>query len=197
VNSASRLTTPRLIVRPYTAADAPAYLDLCLANREHLARFEADNPAREVSTLAEVEALLARYGEWASEGILFFGVFRAEDAALLAQVVLMLRNADLPEYEVGYIADHRHTGHGYVTEATRAVVGYAFSELGAKRVSARCSDENPPSQRVLERCGFTLEGILRDCNPRVPRLDGTPSSAMLYGVLRGEWEASPQQPGAI
>ncbi len=30
--------------------------------------------------------------------------------------------------------------------------------------------------------------VLRDCNPVIPRLDGSPSSEVVYGMLRGEWK---------
>jgi RimJ/RimL family protein N-acetyltransferase len=189
VDSRIVLSTPRLLVRPYAPEDANAYLDLCLANKTHLARFEWGNPALNVHTLADAAELLTWFGrQWAEDTNFFFGAWRKDDAALVAQVVLMPRNPDLPEYEVGYFVDHRHSGHGYVTEAARAVVDYAFETLGAWRVSARCSEENPPSQHVLKRCGFTLEGVLRDCNPYVRRPDGTPTSACVYGMVRGEWE---------
>ncbi|MFN8379284.1 MAG: GNAT family protein [Anaerolineae bacterium] len=183
------LTTPRLTVRPFGLDDAPAYLELSLANHEHLARFEPGNPARSVHTLADSEAVMRQYAaDWEADTIYFFGAWRQEDSALLAQVALMPYNPDLPEDEVGCFVDGRYEGQGYATESLRAVVDYAFRERGAKRVSCRCSDENVRSQRLIVRCGFTLEGILRDCNPYVPRVDGSASSEYVYGILRGEWE---------
>ena len=191
MNPTPILTTPRLIVRPFMPTDAPAYLELARANHEHLARFEPGNPARSVHTLADAEAVLRQYAaDWEAGTIFFFGAWRQVDGALLAQVALMPYNPDLPEDEVGCFVDGRYEGQGYATESLRAVVDYAFRERGAKRVSCRCSDENVRSQRLIARCGFTLEGILRDCNPYVPRADGSPSSEYVYGVLRGEWEGA-------
>lgn len=185
------LTTQRLILRPFTLDDAPAYLDLCSANHDHLARFEPGNPARTVHTLAEAEAVLGQYAaDWEAGRILFFGAWRREDGVLLAQAALMPYNPDLPEDEVGCFVDGRFEGQGYAAESLRAVVDYAFRERGAKRVTCRCSDENTRSQRLIVRCGFTLEGALRDCNPYVLRADGTASSELVYGMLRGEWEAA-------
>ena len=191
MNPTPILTTPRLIVRPFMPTDAPAYLELAHANHEHLARFEPGNPVRTVQTLADAEAVLRQYAaDWEAGTIFFFGAWRQVDGALLAQVALMPYNPDLPEDEVGCFVDGRYEGQGYATESLRAVVDYAFRGRGAKRVSCRCSDENVRSQRLIARCGFTLEGILRDCNPYVPRADGSPSSEYVYGVLRGEWEGA-------
>ena len=48
-----------------------------------------------------------------------------------------------------------------MTEALGAVVPYAFQTLGAPVLSARVFRENKASQRVLEKLGFTREGLLR------------------------------------
>ncbi len=186
---ATILTTPRLTLRPFTLADAPAYLEMSRANFDHLARFEPDNPARTVKTLADAETVMRQFAaEWKAGTLLFFGAWRTADSLLLAQAAIMPYNPDLPEDDVGCFVDFRFEGQGYASESLRAVTDYAFRERGAARVSTRCSDENVRSQRLIVRCGFTLEGILRDCNPYVPRLDGTPSSEYVYGMLRGEWE---------
>ena len=52
-------------------------------------------------------------------------------------------------------------GQGLMTEALGAVVPYAFQTLGAPVLSARVFRENKASQRVLEKLGFTREGLLR------------------------------------
>ena len=37
----------------------------------------------------------------------------------------------------------------------------AFERLAAHRVAIRCDDANTRSQRVAKRCGFEIEGVLR------------------------------------
>jgi RimJ/RimL family protein N-acetyltransferase len=60
----------------------------------------------------------------------------------------------------GYILTPRMWGQGYATEALRAIVQLAPS-LGVRRLHAICHTEHPASARVLEKCGFSLEGRLR------------------------------------
>ncbi len=60
-----------------------------------------------------------------------------------------------------YFVGEAFAGQGLMTEALGAVVPYAFQTLGAPVLSARVFRENKASQRVLEKLGFTREGLLR------------------------------------
>jgi RimJ/RimL family protein N-acetyltransferase len=60
----------------------------------------------------------------------------------------------------GYVFAKHAWGKGYATEALRAVVDVA-RVIGLIRLYALCHIENPASWRVLEKCGFTREGVLR------------------------------------
>ena len=55
---------------------------------------------------------------------------------------------------VGYGLVDPARGHGYATEALRALVGYAARQPAAKRVVADTTKDNVPSQRVLDKAGF-------------------------------------------
>lgn len=59
----------------------------------------------------------------------------------------------------GYVLARPHWGKGYASEALAAVVGLA-SRLEVQRLYALCHVAHPASARVLERSGFTLEGVL-------------------------------------
>ena len=58
------------------------------------------------------------------------------------------------EAEIGYWLGKDFWGKGYATEAVQSVVAYAFEELSLVRLWAGAYQENTPSQRVLEKCGF-------------------------------------------
>ena len=98
------------------------------------------------------------------------------------QVYVGVVSWDLPEFEIGYVADAGHEGRGYVAEAVWAVLRWVFADLG-RTGAPGMRRTNVRSARVAERCGFTLEGRLRQ-NHRNP--DGTLSDTLLYGLLRGE-----------
>src|SRR6266498_3640156 len=66
-----------------------------------------------------------------------------------------------PKVGIGYVAARAHWGNGYITEATRAIVEWAFQQPSIYRVYATTDVENVASQRVLEKVGMQCEGILR------------------------------------
>ena len=61
--------------------------------------------------------------------------------------------------DVGYWLGVKYWNKGYATEATRAVIDYAFTELGHDSLSAGARVTNPASRRILEKCGFQWTGV--------------------------------------
>ena len=64
--------------------------------------------------------------------------------------------------EIGYWIAISEVGHGYMTEAVRAVTEMAFSIMCARRVQIRADAANTRSRRVAELAGYELEGILKN-----------------------------------
>ena len=91
--------------------------------------------------------------------------------------------------ELGYALARRHWGHGYMTEAGRAVLDTAFKSLpNLERVQAAASARNQASIRVMQKLGMTCEGMIRHA-PRGLRLEAN-NAHVIYAVLREEWEQS-------
>lgn len=87
----------------------------------------------------------------------------------------------VPKFEVGYWCRRQLQGRGFVTEALVGITRFAFSLLGAHRLTSFTDSENVASGRVLERAGFALEGIMR--NYRITP-DGVLRSTCVYGITR-------------
>ncbi len=64
--------------------------------------------------------------------------------------------------EIGYWLRQDVQGRGIMTRATKALVDFAFDNLGLHRVEIRAATDNRKSRAVPERLGFTQEGVLRD-----------------------------------
>jgi RimJ/RimL family protein N-acetyltransferase len=178
------IDTERLFLRAYKAGDGPMCHAAAERNREHLAMYESENALMGIASDDEGEAIVRTFVElWNSGERYFLGVFVRDTGEWAGQVVVEPSDPRVPEYSVGYIADVDHEGRGYISEALQAVLSVLFNELGAHRVKSDCHENNTRSWRLLERCGFTREGHLRE-NRRNP--DGSFHGDYLYGILRGE-----------
>lgn len=94
--------------------------------------------------------------------------------------------------EVGYWIGEPFWGRGFGTEAVAAVVDYAFATFpGIAVVQARHVDSNLASGRLLEKCGFRLEGRLR----RAAIKRGVLSDVLVYSITREEAEAATRAAG--
>jgi len=73
-------------------------------------------------------------------------------------------------------------GQGYMSAGVRAVIPYAFGVLGFRRVEAACVPQNAASVGLLERVGFTREGLARQylC------INGTWTDHALYAFVQGD-----------
>ena len=70
-----------------------------------------------------------------------------------------------PKYKhsaiVGYGIKKEFRGRGLATKAVIEITKYGFEKLKLKRISGMCRTHNKASQRVLEKAGYKLEGVLR------------------------------------
>ncbi|MGB4590403.1 MAG: GNAT family protein [Clostridiaceae bacterium] len=65
---------------------------------------------------------------------------------------------------IGYVLAKPYWGRGLASEAVKAVLDYAFNEQNLKIVSVYHFPFNLKSKRVIEKAGFSFEGILRDAS---------------------------------
>jgi ribosomal-protein-alanine N-acetyltransferase len=146
------LSTERLIVRPFRESD---YQDLFeYLSLEEIYRYEPGRPV----TLEEAKNIAAER----AGGTNFWAATLKDTGKLIGHVSLFQMEPEhLLTWEVGYIFSPVFQNRGYASEATRAVIEYAFTILEAHRVVGRCNPENISSWKVLEKCGMKREGLLR------------------------------------
>lgn len=90
----------------------------------------------------------------------------------------------------GYFSFPDFWGQGYMTEALRRVLAYAFTEGDVWRFSTGCLTENAGSERVMRKCGLYKEAERPDWEWH----DGQLKTRVEYRLLRPEWQA--QHPAA-
>ncbi|PSN13788.1 N-acetyltransferase [filamentous cyanobacterium CCT1] len=84
--------------------------------------------------------------------------------------------------EIGYWLAQPYRGQNWASDTLRVFVDYAFANLQLSRLTAHTLASNQASARVLEKCGFKLEGCLRQHTKTKSGLIGT----FAYGLLKSD-----------
>ena len=182
------LDTARLQLRPVTSADADALF--ALHSSAYVLRYWDAPPWSE---RARADRFIAACRQMAEDGSgARLAMDRVFDGAFIGWCSLTRWNPDYRSASMGYCLDDAAWGHGYATEAARAVLQWAFGTLDLNRVQAETDTRNAASARVLEKLGFVREGTLReDCV-----VNGEVSDSWVYGLIRRQWRPSPgPEPG--
>lgn len=175
------LATERLLLRPFTLADASRVQRL--AGDRAIAQYTLNIPHPYEHGMAEEwisshpEAFLA--GRSAT-----FAITLASERLLIGAISLAFSERH-QRAEMGYWVGVPYWGRGYCTEAARAVLRYGFVDRDLHKIVASHLSQNPASGRVMQKIGMRQEGYLRE---QVYQW-GEFADLVLCGILRTEWEA--------
>lgn len=108
-------------------------------------------------------------------------LIRRDDQALLGALTLdHIRRGPAQAGTTGYWVGEPYARHGFMSEALRALVHYAFTQMDLSRIESACLPENVASRGVLERCGYKYEGVAQS----YLQINGRWRNHVLYANLR-------------
>ena len=143
------LSTERLVLRPVTADDHAALL--AHWTQPEVRRFLFDGAALSAAEVAET--IEESSGHFAARG---FGIWLIEHGSGADLVgTAGLRPLEESGLEIFYSLAPGAWGHGYATEAARAVVEYGLGPLALPEVLAEVDEGNAASVAVVKRLGMT------------------------------------------
>lgn len=152
----------RITLRPPALSDYAQWAELRSMSRAHLAPWE---PlwSRDELTRFSYRRRLKAYGQDLrdDQGYYFFIADRASDALMGGLTLSNVRRGAAQTGTLGYWMGVPFVQRGYMQEAVRLLVPYAFATLRLHRLEAASMTNNVPSQRVLEGVGFAREGLAR------------------------------------
>jgi RimJ/RimL family protein N-acetyltransferase len=171
------IKTDRLLIRPWREDEAPRLFDIL--RREEIVRWLGHpgtlENVEEARAKIEKMAMDLPLGEWAMEVV-------ATGEVAGSIMLVPIPNSEQADgsslVQVGWYAHPDAIGHGYTTEAARAVLELGLAS-GLTEIRALTHTDNYPSMRVCDRVGMTYLGITEDW------YDDAPSSH--YVVRAGEW----------
>ncbi len=169
------LETPRLLLRPFTLADASEVQRLAGAWKIAEMTLNVPHPYEDGMAESWIGGHPARFA--AGEAVTF-AVAARDDERLLGCIGLVMA----PRHrraEMGYWLGVPFWNRGCMTEAAGAIIKYAFGPLGLHKVTASHLARNPASGRVMEKIGMTREGVLRQHVAK----DDVFEDLVVYGLL--------------
>ncbi|MGX1855250.1 GNAT family N-acetyltransferase [Streptomyces sp. NPDC055299] len=155
------LTTERLVLRPFEPSDAPAVHAAC--QEPDIPRWTSVPAPYGVDDAEQFVGTIAPEG-WRDDTTYNFAVASRADGSLVGAMGLVrLARLHTPERqaELGYWTAKEHRGRGYTVEAARAVLRWAFRDLGVERLEWHAEAGNEGSRAVARKVGFHMEGTLR------------------------------------
>ena len=167
------IETERLVIRLADAADVPEIIRYYRENRDHLQPFSPVFASDFLDEPLWLDQVRNRAQEVAAGfGFRAFLFPRATPSWIIGNLNLtQVHRGAFQSCVLGYNLAAGEQGKGYMTEAVRAAVGFAFDTWKLHRVAANYMPRNTRSAAVLERCGFKTEG-------RAPA----------YLFINGRWE---------
>lgn len=145
------LHTPRLRLRQFDAADAPAYAAMC-ADAEVMRHIGNG----QLQTAAEAWRSMAVFlGHWQLRGYGMWALEHRGSGRLIGRVGY-IDPPDWPGFELGWLLARDQWGHGYAREAAAAALRHAFEALQRERVISLIRPQNLRSIALAEALGMRL-----------------------------------------
>lgn len=178
--SPDSLVGSRIRLRNYSSADAPV-LQEKLKNLQVTRFTHMPHPY----TLEHARQFLRRAKRLRLKGNgIIFAIEELSSGEMIGAIGIMRIDWPNRKAEFGYWLDKSHWGKGLAQEAVRLFLKFAFDTLKIVRLYAHVFAPNAASHKVLLKCGFTHEGILRQSE----FIRGRWLDNYLYSLLHDEYK---------
>ncbi len=149
-------------LRVLTEQDAFIFTELLTANKDYWSVFEPRHEASYFNVAVQRDKIRESNYQMRDRREYNFGIFDSYTSRLIGHISLYsIKRLPFSSGFVGYSIDEREIGRGLGTEAVRLVTKFAFEKMALHRVEAFVSPRNTGSVKVLEKAGYTQEGLMR------------------------------------
>ncbi|QDS32685.1 GNAT family N-acetyltransferase [Brevibacillus brevis] len=151
-----------IYVRLVQEADAQSLLALEVRNRDFFQNFTGTREEAFYTLEGQSDRVKSSMALKEEDRGYFFVIAEKAQDEIIGEVILSeVVRENLQSCWIGYFLDKEHNGKGYMTEAVKLVVDYAFETLGLHRLEAGVMPHNIGSIKVLLKAGFHKEGIAK------------------------------------
>lgn len=175
------LHTPRLTLRQFTAADAPAMYTIF--SDAEVTRYWSTPPWTDMAQAEQ--AVQESIDSYAGAENLRLAIALRDSGEMIGTISLYRIHASNRRGDIGYALARAHWQRGYLSEAMEAFIAHAFDALDLNRIEADIDPRNVASAKLLEKMAFVREGYMRERWI----VNGEVCDTAFYGLLRREWMA--------
>ena len=176
------METDRLYLRPFQYSDDDDMLTHWISDPDIQSMLSEPTYA----TKEEVKELLDKYiASYQNDDYYRWAIVEKESLACIGQIAIFLVNESNHWCEIEYCLGSQFHRRGFASEATKAIIDFAFAKVNVHKIQVCHKDFNVASKGVISKCGFTYEGTLRDYF----FMDGKYVNRCYYSMLKSEWEA--------
>lgn len=156
--------TSRLKLQCLTSASAMAVLRFYQENKPYFDRYELTRPRNFYTIGFQTSILDWEWNEMEAKHCLRYYLFlKNEPDTIIGSVNFSdIRLGCMQKASIGYKIDHRFWHQGYACEACTKSLEIMFCEYHLHRIEAHIMPSNQPSLRLIQKLGFTYEGMERE-----------------------------------
>lgn len=173
-----RIKTKRLLLRPFCLYDAKTYFALATDP----AVLSGTDMPHDLDEASAREWIVSHPECWERRKELFMLATSLENREIIGSVSIFTHDRH-NKAELGYWIAHSFWNKGFASEATLAMVTFAFETMKLHKIEANHLVRNPSSGKVLQKIGFKYEGLLRQSYLK----DGIFEDLAYYGLLQSEF----------
>jgi len=176
VTGLTTIITPSLTLRDIHLTDWPAFHQMFATS--DVVRFLEYGPFDEFQTREWLSLIIVtKYNT--PRLVYHLAIELKEPTSVIGWIALSTLAPSTREWSLSFALQQEHWGQGLMTEAVKAAVDYAWTELDAHRLYVEVDPANVASTRVVEKCGFELEGRHR----KKQHIRGEWRDVLHYGLL--------------
>lgn len=163
-----RLETNRLILRRFTMDDLEPIFNHCWSDPE-VFKWTNYTPMTCADDVIHAAGMFTDkwLGAYDRDNRYSWAIELKSTGEVIGRLFGMNPDDSLRQIELTYELGRSWWNQGLMTEAVKAVIDFFFCEVGFNRIQSHHADKNPASGKVMQKCGMTYEGTLRQacqCN---------------------------------
>lgn len=178
-----RIETPRLLLRPFVMTDCAA----AFANWTNDANVTAFLRWKPHENIAGTQEIIKSWMDgYADKNFYQWAIVLKENGdAPIGTLSVVAQSEELSLVHIGYCIGSQYWHKGITSEAFSAVIPFFFEQVAVNRIESQHDPRNANSGKVMQKCGLTYEGTLRQADSSNKGI----VDAAMYSLLAEEYFA--------